>query len=586
MPRHPEDKNEMGIGIWYALLAGVSGALGNAVESISIITLLHPFFTLKAVHHLELAWQRWKYVGTWAPTLAMAIMNVVLGSAYALAFLDVPAYPAPSADSHKEAAAWGYILASNLVPLVYLSTLRVVHVFPPAHVNLFVFPVLHTAFWSLCGFFPKYAWANPAYALLDYAPLAQLASVASTAGINFLTGLLSGALFLLTLRPTGAVSLAAAAASVHPSARVHRVPPAALAVVAGALAVGGALLNAGHFFQRPVRDVGQRYARVGCATGIDVEFRSKAYDALMADTHRLLHDSDAGLVLWSETAVKLTDGAQEDRLLADAADLLSRSGVRAAGKHRDADKYLGVTYSADFGAKGAYRNMFVLLSDAGEVWRYNKAHPVPLIEDDYAPGPPVIPTADTPLGRLGGVICFDVDFASYIWQAGRAGVAMLLQPSQTWGSVGARHFAANGLRAVENGLTLVRCSSDGVSGVVDRHYRYTSWREATRGDAMVFEVPLAPHARTVWTWWGGWLLPWANVGAAAVLWVVVLLGGRGVARWRCAGLWEVVLWPAHRDMGRRLTGARDSVVSTARPSEVAEQGAGAPLLADEHGSEL
>jgi len=45
-------------------------------------------------------------------------------------------------------------------------------------------------------------------------------------------------------------------------------------------------------------------------------------------------------------------------------------------------------------------------------------------------------------------------------------VDLLLQPSWTWGAILTRHMEGNAVRAVENGFSLLRCSSQGESGVV------------------------------------------------------------------------------------------------------------------------
>lgn len=41
-------------------------------------------------------------------------------------------------------------------------------------------------------------------------------------------------------------------------------------------------------------------------------------------------------------------------------------------------------------------------------------------------------------------------------QAGRERASVLLQSAQTWSNIGPRHFLGDSLRAIENGLTLVR----------------------------------------------------------------------------------------------------------------------------------
>ena len=64
----------------------------------------------------------------------------------------------------------------------------------------------------------------------------------------------------------------------------------------------------------------------------------------------------------------------------------------------------------------------------------------------------------------------------------------MLQPSWTWQALASRHFEGDALRAAENGFTMLRCSSDGESGVVDNTGRIlaapvliwlSAWMKAT-----------------------------------------------------------------------------------------------------------
>ena len=67
--------------------------------------------------------------------------------------------------------------------------------------------------------------------------------------------------------------------------------------------------------------------------------------------------------------------------------------------------------------------------------------------------------------KVSGTIGFDMDYPSLIRAAGREKVDLMIQSCWTWGAFGARHAAGDAMRAVENGFTLLRCSSDGVTAV-------------------------------------------------------------------------------------------------------------------------
>ncbi|CAI5505167.1 unnamed protein product [Closterium sp. Naga37s-1] len=134
-------------------------------------------------------------------------------------------------------------------------------------------------------------------------------------------------------------------------------------------------------------------------------------------------------------------------------------------------------------------NTFVLIDPSGApILRYNKTHLFPSVEDDVLPGSGSLPVVDTELGRMSVAVCLDMQFPALIRQAGRQGyvrvcakpclvfllhvvnlVDILLEPSWSWGATG--HLLSDGdaVRAAENGLTLLRCCSVGVSGVVSPH---------------------------------------------------------------------------------------------------------------------
>lgn len=143
--------------------------------------------------------------------------------------------------------------------------------------------------------------------------------------------------------------------------------------------------------------------------------------------------------------------------------------------------YLGITYqlfdpgnpasptdpAGDTARTGPYANVFTLVQPDGAVgFRYAKRHPVPIVEADavagHARAPPHV---ETLWGRVGGAICFDMDFPLWAKEAGRARVALMLQPSWTWGPLGQLHAFDSAIRGVENGFAVFRCSSGAVLGL-------------------------------------------------------------------------------------------------------------------------
>lgn len=110
----------------------------------------------------------------------------------------------------------------------------------------------------------------------------------------------------------------------------------------------------------------------------------------------------------------------------------------------------------------------VLIDPAGQVaWDYLKSiHPLGDAEV-FAPGSGKVPIVDTQIGRLATVICFDADFPGLVRQAGQARADILLMPAKDWQPVHVMRARCATFRAIENGLSLVRATGDGISPVVD-----------------------------------------------------------------------------------------------------------------------
>jgi apolipoprotein N-acyltransferase len=122
-----------------------------------------------------------------------------------------------------------------------------------------------------------------------------------------------------------------------------------------------------------------------------------------------------------------------------------------------------------------------------------------------------IPTIDTPYGRLAGVICCDLDFPYVTRQVSQKGIDILLNPSfePTSENIIA-HSQMAPFSAIENGTSIFRPTSMGISLAIDPYGRILGSMDATRVDERVFVVQLPNHhIHTVYGVVGelfGWML--------------------------------------------------------------------------------
>ncbi|CAI5533814.1 unnamed protein product [Closterium sp. Naga37s-1] len=231
---------------------------------------------------------------------------------------------------------------------------------------------------------------------------------------------------------------------------------------------------------------------------------------VMQQTQQRASAGDA-LILWSEATIILLYDHEEDKLLADLSALaIAARANRTAAAAGDAaaspvlGPYLGVSYVKLITfVPEIFINTFVLIDPSGaHILHYNKSHLFPSVEADVLPGSGSLPVVDTELGRMSVAVCLDMQFPALIRQAGRQGVDILLEPSWSWGATG--HLLSDGdaVRAAENGLTLLRCCSVGVSGVVSPHYRTLAAREGLSSGTLSMNLPRLPHAPALYPFIG------------------------------------------------------------------------------------
>lgn len=387
-----------------------------------------------------------------------------------------------------------------------------------------VFPAVDTALGLVVGLDQGSAfgsWGATGYTQVANLPLSQTVSIVGVYGLSFV--IMWAAPVVNELWERGFQVRAARWAVV----------PFGVVVLAG-LAFGGARLA---MFRSPAPavqmaalapdrdlDAARSAADVQGQRGTAVErdrlterHLAPVLDDLFARTRRAAR-AGAKVVAWSEAAAVVFKD-DEQALLDQAAQVAREEGIYLE---------LGTVFILPTDAP-RNENRSILIDPTGEVrWDYHKATVVP--GDGNALGSGKLPVVDTPYGRLSVAICFDADFPWLVRQAGRAGVDVLLVPSSDWGPVGPMHADMAVVRAIENGVSILRPTRQGISIATDPHGRTLASTDYFVGDeqTMLAAVP-TEGVTTVYPVLGD------AVGWASMAGLVVAAGALVVRRRRRPG---------------------------------------------------
>ncbi|MFN3946213.1 MAG: apolipoprotein N-acyltransferase [Allosphingosinicella sp.] len=342
--------------------------------------------------------------------------------------------------------------------------------------------------WLRATMFTGFAW-NPIGVTLVGTPAAKLSTLYGTYGLSGTAVLLAGTLYL--------------------AARRHWTRAAA---VAGAVVAGGILVHLGHSPADTRPGVALRIVQpnIGQEYKYHPDFADRNFERLHALTGGPGPEGQPRLILWPEAAVidPLEDERRDPLARAYAANLR-----RAIGRSIGPDDVLltgGVSLLSDDGLRvsGATNSVYIM-DDGGRIHaRYDKAHLVPygeylpmrrLLEPiglsrlvpgaiDFVPGPGPRSFPLPQLGLVGFQLCYEIIFSGdVVDRANRPN--FLFNPSNdawfgAWGPP--QHLAQARLRAIEEGLPVLRSTPTGISAVIDSEGRILArlgWREAGVIDA-------------------------------------------------------------------------------------------------------
>lgn len=345
---------------------------------------------------------------------------------------------------------------------------------------------------------PLATWGSVAFTQLDDLPFLQLAALTGGAGITFLvacTGAaLEGTLPMARTGPGRGSSRRVLAASVLAVILAHAMGAARLAVPLPketvTVAAVGTTLDFGPSTPLP-----------------DLAERRRALELLLEDS-RAAARSGARLVVWNE-ASELVPPDEEEEVVRRIGAMARELGVQIVAAYivpRSTSPLL-------------YENVLLWLSqDGAVVTRYLKHRPAPGEPALRGTGP--LPVEDTPLGRIGAALCYDEDDPALALEQGRARSDLIALPSSDWRGIDPLHTQMAALRAVENGMSIVRSTRAGLSAGIDPHGRFRAWQSSFESQDRVLRVVLPRHRLST---------PYAIVGDVVVWAAGLFLLALGVA---------------------------------------------------------
>ena len=150
--------------------------------------------------------------------------------------------------------------------------------------------------------------------------------------------------------------------------------------------------------------------------------------------------------------------------------------------------------------------------------------------DDGIPGTTAMPVK-TKHGMIGTPICFDCDYEGVVRRMTCAGAGMFIVPIMDAASWTARqhdqHAELFRMRASENGRWMFVCGSSGTSQIIDPHGHVHARLPNLAQGTMIGTI--TPLQRQTFYTRAGWLLPWINLTACVVCWILLLLNRPGKA---------------------------------------------------------
>ena len=397
---------------------------------------------------------------------------------------------------------WMIFAVSVLRPapfLVALYTDRVLLRRLPRAAATFVYPAVYLALDYAISFTPFGSGFSASATQLGFPAISQLASLTGMWGSGFLTGWVAAAANTLwesrrVSGKTGRIVFAAAASLLavvaFGSARFALTRPSSPTVRVGAVTVEHPRDYWNWIDQSTPRDLIAGYA---------LEL-STLEERLFAQSQRAV-SAGAKIVFWSEGDAVLTE--DNEGAFMERASAFARSNSVYFAPAMVVLRY-GQTISDN--------KIVVFAPDGGRAFTYVK------VMSWYPTGSDgILKTVDTPYGKIGTAICFDMDFPPFIRALGKQKADIVLVPAFDTRGIRPYHTEVGLMRALESGFSMVRMTNTGTSMAIDGSGRTVARQEffETADRLMLADVPTR-RVPTLYRLLGEWFA-WAGIACALCL---------------------------------------------------------------------
>ena len=345
-------------------------------------------------------------------------------------------------------------------------------------------------------------WGNPAVSQFHSHILIQLASLTGVFGISFMITWLASTLNWILLRTNRGDTLRTdpgkggliyagvfLAVLAYGGIRTSFFPPAGQTVKVAAVAGDTDIHRVFSDWEEEIMEL---------SANNDMEIPEAAYSGpvdmeIILDRTEEALAHGAKIIVWNEIALIL-DTSRADSV---------RNLVKALCREYQA-YVLTAFLELDTGDRPKpFNNKSELITPEGELaWSYLKSYPTTAEQLIINRGEGEPPFLDTEYGRIGNVICADLDIPELSSRAGRNKVDILLVPAFDWEEITPYHSHLAAFTAIQYGLSIARSNGKGVIAFYDYHGNILAQANTLNSPTRIVfadlpvDSPLTPYART------------------------------------------------------------------------------------------